>query len=241
MSDDLDELPDDIAALLREGRGDAPAPASERRKVAARLAITTGLIVPSATFAGSKLLGGVWALRGLGVLAALTLGGLAVGTLRAQRPPPPAHTVPSMSPPRAPEPVRTSPPALTAVPPGPIAMPPAPPLPTSPRPVPATVSRLTPMTRATVDHALDAELALVDGARRLLAHGDGDGAAAMLVTHARRHPRGVLVPEREALRVECLAAQGDQRAAAEARARFHRRFPGSVLGPAVDRAVDERP
>jgi len=79
------------------------------------------------------------------------------------------------------------------------------------------------------DDALDAEFALLAEAHTALAR------------HARRFPRGRLAPEREALRVECLAARGERAAAETARTAFHRRFPGSVLGAAVDRAAVDAP
>ncbi|MFO0624206.1 MAG: hypothetical protein U0325_01200 [Polyangiales bacterium] len=80
--DELPELPDDIAALLRDARDAGPAPSSERRRVAARLAITTGVLIPGAGFAGAKVAAMSWALRTVGVVAVLAGGAVTVGSLR---------------------------------------------------------------------------------------------------------------------------------------------------------------
>lgn len=225
--DELPDLPDDITALLRDARGDGPAPASERRRVAARLTVTTGVLIPGAGLAGAKLVAVSWAARAVGVVAVLAGGTVAVGSLRAPM-------VRPRAPSAAPVAVVSSPRALarpipTAVVPTPAVPAPTPvaPAPTTPRP------RAAPVT----DPSLDAELALIEGAHAALARGDLAGADAELTRHANRHARGRLAPEREALRVEVLAAQGDLSAAEEARARFHQRYPRSVLGAAVDRAV----
>jgi len=235
MSDgDLPDLPPDIAALLRDARDVPPPPATERRRVAARIALTTGLAIPGASLAGAKLLAGAWVARAVGLAVAVAaLGGVAVGTLRPAPPVarPSARAAPVV--------------ARPAVPP------PAPPLvarPTVPSPVvvaapmpPAALPRPAVAARPVDDSALDAELALIEGAHGALARGDTTSAQADLARHARLHPRGRLTPEREALRVQCLAANGDRDAAEAARVRFHQRFPASVLGAAVDRAVDATP
>lgn len=223
--DELPDLPDDITALLRDARGEGPAPASERRRVAARLTVTTGVLIPSAGLAGAKLVAGSWAARAVGVVAVLAGGTVAVGSLRAPTVPPRApSTVAVVSSPRA-----VARPLPTAVVPTSVV-----PAPTSVVPAPTTAPpRAAPVT----DPSLDAELSLIEDAHAALARGDLAGAEAELTRHARRHARGRLAPEREALRVEVLAAQGDRAAAEEARARFHARFPRSVLGAAVDRAL----
>jgi RNA polymerase sigma factor (sigma-70 family) len=76
---------------------------------------------------------------------------------------------------------------------------------------------------------LAAEVALIDRARAHLT-GDEPGAAlAVLATHAREFPRGVLVDAREAARVEALCREG-RAAEAEAAARLlWAQLPGSPL------------
>ena len=225
--DELPDLPDDITALLHDARGEGPAPASERRRVAARLTVTTGVLIPGAGLAGAKLVAVSWAARAVGVVAVLAGGTVAVGSLRAP-------TVPPRAPSTVPVAVVSSPRAV-ARPIPPAAVPTSVvPAPTSVVPAPTTAPpRAAPVT----DPSLDAELSLIEDAHAALARGDLAGAEAELTRHARRHARGRLAPEREALRVEVLAAQGDRVAAEEARARFHARFPRSVLGAAVDRAL----
>ena len=102
------------------------------------------------------------------------------------------------------------------------------------------------MRRATTpvvddDRSFHDELSLLERAHAALSNDDVAGASTTLTQHARRFPHGRLEPEREALRVQCAAARGDREAAQSARARFHQRFPDSVLGASVDRAVEGMP
>ncbi|MDB4930315.1 MAG: hypothetical protein JWM10_2799, partial [Myxococcaceae bacterium] len=87
MSDhDLPELPPDISSLLGAARDVPAAPAVDRRRVAARLALTTGLAVPAATFAGTKIVATAWLAKAAAV-ALLATATVAVGV--AIRSPPP--------------------------------------------------------------------------------------------------------------------------------------------------------
>lgn len=241
MSDPpIPELPPDIEALLREARGVPEAPSSERRKVAARLALTTGLMIPSATLAGAKLAASSWAVKALGVALLVAAGAGAVAVATTQAPAPRAHARTTTTIPiTAPRFIATAAPA-TAVSPAPptaIATASAPTAaPTTP-PVPAPPPRHhTP--RGDSDDGLADEVLLIQQARDALARGDERRARAALAAHAQDFPRGHLQPEREALRVRALAESGDHDGAEAARRRFHERFPDSVLGVAVDRAVD---
>lgn len=231
---DLPDLPPDVSALLDEARGVPPAPASERRKVAARLAITTGLAIPSTTLAVSRALSSAWVGKALGV-ALIVAGGLGVARVATRHEGPP---------PNAPRPhAPASPPAARATPnaasPAPTVTARAEPTPTLPAGA-AGLARTARRSPDAVDEDLSFrdELSLLERAHAALSGDDIDGATAALSQHARRFPRGRLVPEREALRVQCVAASGDRDAASAARERFHRRFPDSVLGASVDRAVD---
>lgn len=79
--------------------------------------------------------------------------------------------------------------------------------------------------------------ALIDRARTALLRTSPSDALAALQEHARRFPRGQFAEEREALAVQTLVAL---RRPDEARARaasFHRQFPQSPLGAAVDESV----
>jgi ferric-dicitrate binding protein FerR (iron transport regulator) len=75
------------------------------------------------------------------------------------------------------------------------------------------------------------ELQLLSRARQAVAAGDYRSAMHWMDTHARRYPRGQLVEEREALRVEALRGMGNAEAARRAAGEFRERFPKSVLSP----------
>jgi hypothetical protein len=86
-----------------------------------------------------------------------------------------------------------------------------------------------------------AERPLLERARAALLHRNPALALASIGVHARRFPHGALSEERDALRVEALAADhryGDARGAA---ARFHATYPGSMLTAAVDAAIETIP
>jgi|HubBroStandDraft_6_1064221.scaffolds.fasta_scaffold353383_2 hypothetical protein len=88
---------------------------------------------------------------------------------------------------------------------------------------------------------LAAERLLLDRARSHLLHGHSAAALASIGEHARRFPRGALSEERDALRVEALAAAARYGEARASAARFHSAYPGSLLTPAVDSALRENP
>jgi hypothetical protein len=230
---DLPELPPDITALLGAARDVPAAPGLDRRRVAARLALTTGLAVPAATFAGTKVVAAAWLAKAAAV-ALLATATVAVGVALA---PPP----------------RRRPAAAAAAAPARVAPAPQPSVAPAPAPVAAVAPVVAPVVappaavaRAVAppvvdDTSLERELALIARAHAALARGALDDAGDALARHARLHPRGRLRPEREALMVQRIAAGGDRDAARAARERFHARFPASMLGAAVDRAVDEMP
>jgi len=88
---------------------------------------------------------------------------------------------------------------------------------------------------------LAAERALIDVARRAVGAGDGAAAMAAVSRHERTFPWGLLREEREALAIRALVLLGR---VGEARARvaeFRARYPGSLMAPAVDRAVASAP
>ena len=82
------------------------------------------------------------------------------------------------------------------------------------------------------------ERKMLDGARAALARGDHAAAMRGLEEHAKKYGNGRLVEEREALRVRTLADSGRRDEALAAAARFRARWPGSVLLPAVEAAVE---
>jgi hypothetical protein len=132
--------------------------------------------------------------------------------------------------------VDRSPPATSAPPPAattsaaPLASGPAPTSPQAPASAPASPGE-----------SLAAERALLDVARSAFGRGEGDEALAALARHERLFPGGQLAEEREALAVRSLILA---RRASEARARaarFRKRYPTSVMLPAVEASLDGAP
>jgi hypothetical protein len=85
--------------------------------------------------------------------------------------------------------------------------------------------------------SLAAERRLVELARTALARSRPADAVAALEQHRKRFPRGQLAEERDGLHVLARAASGElQRAREEARS-FKRRYPRSLLLPAIEAAL----
>lgn len=226
-----DEIPDDIAALLRDRATGAPAAGAQARwstKTTGRgdaPAHDAPTAVP-ATVAGTAALAGFAA----GLLSGIVSAYLVV-TLLA--PPPPDVPLP------APVPV-VQPQALAAVaPPAPaaparVAVKPAPVV----APIPAAIPASSPHGSHAAEHA--AERAWLDAARTALAQDDFDNAKNNLETAGARFPDGALREEREALAVHVLIARGDQKLAELAFNTFRTRHPGSLFTLAIEDAMRER-
>jgi hypothetical protein len=105
---------------------------------------------------------------------------------------------------------------------------------TSREPVRAAVE---PQTSAIPDGQLAAERGLLDVARMGLARGNGEDALAAASKHEERYPSGALAEEREAMAIQALILLKRYDRARVRGARFHQRFPGSVLAPAVEAAL----
>jgi hypothetical protein len=84
---------------------------------------------------------------------------------------------------------------------------------------------------------LTRERELLDAARAALDRGRPNDAVAAAREHAQKWPRGYLAEEREVVLIQALVAAGNQQEAELRAAQFHRSFPKSILGPAVDAAV----
>ncbi len=113
--------------------------------------------------------------------------------------------------------------------------------------VPAPVAALPPPAPAAASayaspaNTLAPERVLLDVARSAFGRGDGNGALSALSRHEKLYPNGQLAEEREALAVRALVLteRGDQ---ARARAaRFRKRYPASVMLPAVEAALGTVP
>lgn len=90
-----------------------------------------------------------------------------------------------------------------------------------------------------LDVDLSAERSLISRARSGLQHGAPQDALVALATHAAQFPAGRLAEEREALRVQALVMTGDRVAAAQAASDFSRKYPQSLMGPAVQAAIQQ--
>lgn len=85
------------------------------------------------------------------------------------------------------------------------------------------------------------ERVLLEAARTALEHGAPADALAALDRHRRRFPDGQLCEERETLAVFALAAAGRMDEARAKTAAFHRAFPKSLQGPALDARISGSP
>jgi hypothetical protein len=85
--------------------------------------------------------------------------------------------------------------------------------------------------------SLGAERALIERARSALARARPQDALAALGQHRNRHTAGQLAEEREALTVIALASLGENEKASATADRFRRRYPQSLLLPAVEAAL----
>jgi hypothetical protein len=87
------------------------------------------------------------------------------------------------------------------------------------------------------DEALAVERALLEIARTALSRGQPEAAIDALRHHAEQYPHGRLEEEREGLWVIALA-QADLLPEARRRAEgFRRRYPGSLLLPAIEQSL----
>lgn len=87
------------------------------------------------------------------------------------------------------------------------------------------------------DLQLAEERGLIEIARTALVKRDTERALTTLEDHARKFPAGQLVEERESLMVQALVNAGQVQEARERAAAFRKRFPDSMLLPAVEAAL----
>jgi hypothetical protein len=116
---------------------------------------------------------------------------------------------------------------------------PAPP----PPPLAASVTSKQPSAQPSVsagtsDTSLAAERSLLEIARTALARGDSASALDALGKHQAQFPQGQLSEEREALYVQALAMAGRTAEAKQRADRFRKTWPGSMLLPVVEAAVE---
>ncbi len=119
----------------------------------------------------------------------------------------------------------------------PVAAAPPPPTPDAVA-IPAAASTPPPAPASAVSNgspgnSLAAERSLLDIARSAFGRGEGDLALAALARHEKAFPNGQLAEEREALAVRSLVLTARADEARARGARFRRRYPTSVMLPAV--------
>jgi len=221
--DDLEQ------AMLRAGAGDGPSEVS-RQKVAAGLGIDAA--APAAPWRGPawmKWIGGTAILLGL-------VGGTS-HFLRPGNAPPRGARAPS-DPPATSETMATPSPEPTLA--GSTAI--APPVHAAPPPVVSAPPKIvrTPPPATTIPpkakknaSTLDAETALLDGARASLRAGRPGDALRTLDGYDARFPDGLLAPEATVVRIEALVKSGDRAGARLLGQNFLRAHPGSPLADRV--------
>lgn len=246
MSDEIDELPADLRALLEAERDrSGPSPADRDALRAGLGSLLDG--GPSGGSGSGTPTGGAGGAAGgaaaggsaLGKLAAVFLAGsIAGGTIvyavgpRTAAPdvaasaPTAATASPAVT--TATTPSDDAPPAFSAATGSTAKVAPS----ASPPPKSAAAG-----SAARGDEELASERALLERARVALGRGDSTEALTALERHATRHPSGRLAEEREVLAVQALVRAGRQDEARARAARFHREHPSSAFGSAIDALV----
>jgi hypothetical protein len=242
MSDPIEPLPPDIAALLERERDAYPEDPALKSAVLGRVERAITLAAPpvgappkpdvhAAVEAAKRAL--MTKLLAVGV-SAFVAGGVVGGAVVKSLAPP----APSM---RAPEPTVLS--VVATTPPVPSTsvalVPPATPSATvSASAAPSAVPAPTALATSTaVEGDLTKEREILDAARAALGQGRPDDAIAAAKQHEAKWPRGYLVEEREVVYIQALVAAGRRDEATRRGAAFRRTFPKSMLMPAVDAAL----
>jgi hypothetical protein len=231
----LEPLDRDVREALELEKLSVSGPDAAKARVLDRVAGTLGLLTASVASGGrgeprsgtrvTVRTGARWWANPLWHLVSFALGSMA-GALAwraVQAPLPPRVVYVDRSSPAASAPAPTVETAAASV---------QLPAPTSP---PATGSAPGP------GDSLAAERALLDVARSAFGRGEGDEALAALARHEKLFPGGQLAEEREALTVRSLVLAGHQREARARAARFRKRYPTSVMLPAVEASLDAAP
>ena len=237
----------DLEAFLRAGREPAPDADAGKDGVRARLAVALGAWPPApgaprvGTARTSNAPLSVRATQAVGWKGAtLAAAGFALGlaahatydrTSGAHGPQVTTVTpvaIAQPTPPRA-EPL----PAESAVATSPVA--------TAPTPAARVADPIPRPIEAEGRSDLAAERVLLETARTALERNDAEHAIAALDRHRQRFPRGQLREERESLAVYALVASGKPEEARAKTAEFHRAFPQSLQGAALDALTGDSP
>ncbi len=246
MSEDLPTLDPELVALLDAERSSAGMPPEVAARLKARLAVSLGPggggssgapgpngAGPSApTPTGGLSLGaklGFLGTFGLGLSIGIGLHASLGGADDVERPRVESQTpgIPAPNP---------SPPETAPVPLAPDEPSGELPAPSAPEPD-TSAQRRAPLRPRRGSGSLDAERVLLERARTALARGEPRQALAVLATYGRRHPRGSLREEQEALAIQALVGAGEHAAAQQRGRRFLRRHRRSIFAPVVRSAL----
>jgi hypothetical protein len=253
---DLGPLPPDLRSLFDDERAAYVDDVGARERIMRRIeasiafaAVGTAAGVAAAAAPPAALSGLSALAKSTKVLVVLSLAtGIAVGETHARWSAPRAAALaPASSAPALPAAAATaaasasdgrSAPELPAV--DVSSLPTSPPLPVPPpaSAAPAPTPLVAPAERAS---DLAAEQALIDTARAALSRARGADALRAADDHARQFPRGRLSEERETLAIQALLLIGKQSEAIARTQRFHRTYPQSMYGGAVDALVASAP
>lgn len=230
-------------ALLRAGLADAPREGARARTVAALgLGVaTTAVAGTSAAATGKASAGGV-----LAVLAKAGGGGIVVGAvvLVASSSPPPGppavveRALPVPAAQRRPPAVSTPSLAASLEPAGPTGRAASPEATTRATPVVAP-PRPASHVQKSRSNELDAEVALVDSARRALLRGAPGEALGLLNQHQREHPDGAMHPEAFLLRLDAMVRAGRPAAARALARRYLEQNPSGIHAERVRKIAGE--
>lgn len=229
----IEALDDDVRALLRSAASIPRAPTESKMRVQVALASAVAMPSPSAPGPGEGMAHAItriaWLRRALPLLGTFALGtsaGVFVAHRAGPRPPVTMTRAATAT-------VRT--PSLTPIP----RPPPAPPSSASPerdRHPPAAPALEA--AASTASNQLVAESMLLDRARTAIDNAQPAEALALTRKHARVFARGKLSQERDAMTIRALIDLGRETEARSTAARFHARYPGSVLWPRIESLID---
>lgn len=234
MNEQLPPMPDDVRALLDAAAPPVPSAEFEARvfsRISASLAPPVAAPAPPS---GAGTAGAIAVKKGTLAMGALLLLGAGVGggvllgrTVLA----PPPVTVVAEAPPK---------PAPPAVVPEPVVVKPA-----EPPPVKVEEPRVArPVVKAPTasrDTELSSERALLEVARTSLAKGDVTATLDAVRKHEKDFANGRLVEEREVLFIQALVQAGKKDEATKRAQEFRKRFPDSLMLPAVDAVLAPQP
>ncbi len=225
----LSEGSGELAALLRDARGDLPTQ-SELAQVAAELSKLPPIVAGGAGSAGAATAVGVGGGKVVAVLvvACGIFAASIYGVIKTSRPRL-APAVPIVS--HTQTPIQASVPTTSAQLAPPAVQAPA---------VEKEAELPSTQPAPAVKRGRPSESQLLDAARSALASSP-DRALALTQRHAQLYPKGVLVQEREVIAIEALKRKGSESAAQKRATGFERKFPNSPHKNKIEKLQGAKP